>query len=102
MTVDFSRVTACGGSCTNCPKKQSGICPGCIEADGYVPEWADSGRCRIHACVKKNGVLFCGLCSEFPCDKLPDIIHWEPDCIEKLSALRKQYQEQTDSAVNGI
>ena len=27
-------------------KKIEGSCPGCIEADGRVPEWAESGMCK--------------------------------------------------------
>ena len=47
-TIDFSTITACGECCSGCKKKMNGICKGCIEADGYVPEWSDSGRCKIH------------------------------------------------------
>lgn len=47
----LDETTACGGCCTSCTKKLDGICKGCIEADGYVPEWAESGRCRVHACT---------------------------------------------------
>lgn len=39
--IDFTTVTACGECCTSCVKRIDGICKGCIEADGYVPEWAD-------------------------------------------------------------
>lgn len=41
--IDFTTVTACGECCIGCEKKIDGICKGCIEADGYVPEWAGSG-----------------------------------------------------------
>lgn len=41
--IDFTTVTACGECCIGCAKKIDGICKGCIEADGYVPEWAGSG-----------------------------------------------------------
>ena len=47
-TTDFSTITACGECCVECKKKLSGECPGCIEADGAVPEWKESGRCKIH------------------------------------------------------
>lgn len=90
--TDFSTVTACGECCTECPKKRNGSCPGCIEADGVVPEWAESGRCRIHACVRDHHVLFCGLCPEFPCKKLPELVPWNPDFEEQMTALRNEYR----------
>lgn len=97
--VDFTAVTACGECCTGCQKKAQGICRGCIEADGYVPEWAKSGRCKVHACTKLHNVQFCGLCSEFPCAQLTSVIHWNPNIVEHLHVLAKQYREQgTDAA----
>ena len=91
--TDFSTITACGECCTGCPKKTDGRCPGCIESDGFVPEWAESGRCKVHACTREHHVQFCGLCVEFPCDKLPGIISWNPDIIEKMIALRDEYRK---------
>ena len=92
--IDFSTITACGECCAGCSKKLAGSCPGCIEADGRVPEWAESGVCKIHACVKSHSVRFCGLCDEFPCEKLPKIIHWNPDIVKHLAALRDEYLAQ--------
>ena len=91
---DFSVITACGECCTGCGKREKGLCPGCIKADGYVPEWAESGRCKIHACAREHGVQFCGLCNEFACEKIPHIISWNPDIIEHLSILRDEYKKQ--------
>ena len=90
--TDFETITACGESCINCPKKLDGRCPGCIESDGHVPEWAESGRCRVHACVKEHHARFCGLCPEFPCEKLPALIHWNPGIIDQMTALRDEYR----------
>ena len=90
--TDFSTITACGECCTGCPKKLDGRCPGCIEADGRVPEWAESGRCKVHACTRDHGVQFCGLCAEFPCAKLPSLISWNPDIVERMTALRNEYK----------
>lgn len=94
--IDFSAVTACGETCTGCPKIEAGICRGCIAQDGYVPEWADSGRCKIHACAREHGAAFCGLCPEFPCQKVPELVHWNPRIVEHLDALRKKYHEQKE------
>ena len=90
--TDFSRLTACGGCCDKCPKKQDRSCPGCLEADGRVPEWAESGRCRIHVCTREHRVPFCGLCGEFPCEQLPQLVSWNPDIVEQMTALRNEYR----------
>ena len=92
--TDFTAITACGECCVGCAKKKEGKCPGCIEADGCVPEWADSGICKIHACCKEHNARFCGLCAEFPCAKLPDMMPWNPDIIRHLSVLRDEYLVQ--------
>jgi hypothetical protein len=94
--IDFTTVTACGECCTGCTKKINGMCRGCIEADGYVPEWAGSGRCKIHECARNHYVQFCGICDEFPCEKLPLIVCWNPNIIEHLYNLAAQYHKQTD------
>jgi 2,3-bisphosphoglycerate-dependent phosphoglycerate mutase len=91
QAFDFSTVTACGECCTGCAKKLAGECPGCLEADGVVPEWAGSGRCKIHACARAHGVQFCGLCEEFPCARIPDLIPWNPDIIPHLMYMRDEY-----------
>lgn len=87
--IDFNTITACGECCTDCRKKD-GICKGCIEADGYVPEWAESGRCKVHECARKHNVQFCGLCDQFPCKQLTTLIHWNPDIVEHLTMLAKE------------
>ena len=92
MMTDFSTITACGECCTGCPKKQDGRCPGCIEADGRVPEWAESGRCKVHACTRDHDAPFCGLCPAFPCPELPSLIAWNPDIVEQMTALRNEYR----------
>ena len=92
--TDFKTLTACGECCVSCAKKLDGSCPGCIEAKGRVPEWAQSGVCRVYACVQAHGVSFCGLCALFPCEKLPAMIPWNPDIVSHLSGLRGEYRAQ--------
>lgn len=92
--INFDAITACGECCIGCSKKLSGTCKGCMESDGYVPEWAESGQCKIYACVKKHNVSFCGICAEFPCKQLPSIIHWNPNIVEHLSRLAEEYSKQ--------
>lgn len=91
--IDFSTITACGESCEHCKKKREGSCPGCIAADGLVPEWAESGGCRIHACAKAHHARFCGVCEAFPCDQVKALMPWNEHCIEELSALAEQYKK---------
>lgn len=95
-TIDFSTITACGECCVGCKKRMDGICEGCIEADGYVSEWAESGRCKVHACARNHNVQFCGLCDEFPCQKLPSLIHWNRNIVEYLEKLAAQYYRQEE------
>lgn len=92
--TDFATITACGECCAECPKKMDGRCPGCIEADGRVPEWAQSGRCRVHACARAHHAQFCGLCAAFPCEKLPALIPWNPGILERMTSLRDEFQAQ--------
>ncbi len=97
--TDFSAVTACGECCTACIKKADGRCPGCNESEGRVPEWAESGICKVYACVKSHNVLFCGLCADFPCDRLPAMISWNPNIVAHLTALREEYNKQNRETV---
>ena len=99
--TDFSTITACGECCTECPKKKDGRCPGCIEADGRVPEWAQSGRCRVHACTREHHVQFCGLCAECPCEKLPSMISWNPNIVEHMTSLRDEYRAHESHSQKG-
>ena len=92
--IDFSVITPCGECCGGCKKKLDGTCGGCLESDGRVPEWAESGRCRVFACAREHGARFCGLCPEFPCEKLPEMIPWNPRITEHLRALAEQYRKQ--------
>lgn len=89
--IDFAKITACGECCEGCVKRLEGSCKGCIEADGYVPEWAGSGRCKVHACAREHDVQFCGLCPEFPCKDLTSVIHWNPHITEHLAGLAEKY-----------
>ena len=95
---DFTTMTACGECCSGCSKKESGVCPGCIEAEGKVPEWAESGICKIYACCREHNTRFCFLCEDFPCEKLPKMIFWNPDIVNHLSQLREEYKKQEAGA----
>lgn len=93
-SMDWSAVTACGEDCSGCAKRLAGDCPGCIAADGVVPEWRESGRCRVHACTRRHGVPFCGLCAAFPCTELTAMIPWNARIVEHQQRLAGQYQAE--------
>ncbi|MBE5802877.1 MAG: DUF3795 domain-containing protein [Clostridiales bacterium] len=90
--MKLEEITACGECCKGCAKMEQGLCRGCIEADGYVPEWAQSGRCRVHACTRDHGVRFCGVCPEFPCGKLTDMIPWNTNIVAHLRDLAEKFR----------
>ena len=91
---DFSSITACGEDCTGCAKRAQDLCGGCRELDGYCPEWAQSGRCPVHACAKEHDALFCGLCSQFPCGRIPALMPWKPDAVQQMKTLAEMYLRQ--------
>ncbi len=93
---NFSHITACGEDCTGCAKRAQGLCGGCREQDGCCQEWAQTGRCPVHACASDHGVPFCGLCAMFPCEKLPSLMPWKTDVIEQFEALVKAYRHRSD------
>ncbi|MCR5681528.1 MAG: DUF3795 domain-containing protein, partial [Clostridiales bacterium] len=92
--VKFERITACGECCDGCAKYRAGACPGCIDADGQVPEWKESGGCPIHRCARRHGVQFCGLCEEFPCTWLKEKIVWNPHAVDHLAALAEAWRQK--------
>lgn len=89
--MDFSSITACGECCDGCKKKESGLCKGCIEYDGSCQEWAESGGCPIHKCVKEHNVQFCGLCSNFPCEWVVKKAVWRSNYVEEHRQLAFKY-----------
>jgi hypothetical protein len=46
-----------GFTCQGCRSDMLYIHPGCA-------------RCKIRACADERGVVHCGLCTEFPCDRI--------------------------------
>ena len=97
--MDFGRITACGESCDGCKKLESGICEGCRNSDGHCAEWKESGVCPIHACAREHDVLFCGLCSDFPCQRLLSTATWRKQIVAELSILAEEYHRKRDSMV---
>lgn len=89
--MDFSTITACGECCTDCKKKEEGLCKGCIESDGNCKEWEESGGCPIHKCTREHNVPFCGLCGDFPCEWVVKKTVWRHNYIEEHRRLASEY-----------
>ncbi len=95
--MDFMKITACGECCVGCKKKENDLCKGCIESDGNCQEWAESGGCPIHKCVRKHNVEFCGLCNEFPCEWVLEKVAWRPNYEKEHRQLAKAYNNWKNS-----
>ena len=94
--MNYARITPCGECCDGCSKHAASQCRGCREADGRCEEWVGSGRCPIFACCEEHGALFCGLCSEFPCERLPQLLHWRPDCLSELRQTAAAFRREAE------
>ena len=63
--------TYCGLDCTNCAWKEPCQCNGCVATKGF-PCHCKEEACPVAACAINKGILFCGLCEDFPCQRLTD------------------------------
>jgi len=92
--IDFNKVTPCGEFCEHCHYKQDKTCKGCRETNGScIKMW--SNGCQIFKCCLEHKVLFCGLCSEFPCKYIvKKITSWNPSGIDNLREIADKYNKQ--------
>ena len=60
-------------------------CEGC-------PEGGDE-NCTVKACAREKGVVNCGLCGQFPCDKLQEKMNVIEKYFDDISAVPKLDQE---------
>lgn len=96
--MHYAHITPCGECCDGCTKRASGACRGCLDTGGHCEEWAGSGVCPVFACCEEHGAAFCGVCSEFPCERLPQLLHWRPDCIAELRASAEAYRRWQEAS----
>lgn len=80
----------CGRLCVSCDFRNKCGCGVCIETDGQ----SFNDACSVADCCKNKDIVFCGECSEFPCDLLMRFLHEHelgdtPKCarIEKIREL---------------
>lgn len=94
--TDFTKITPCGGCCDDCGHKENSNCAGCIVNGGKcIHMWQESdGVCKVYKCCSAHNVMFCGLCTDFPCGWLAKWFEgWNKNGIEKLKRLRYEYKE---------
>lgn len=56
----------CGVPCNSCERKEDVHCQGCLQMD--KPFWG--GDCAVKACCESKSLDHCGVCPDFPCDRL--------------------------------
>ena len=61
--MDETLLGKCGYYCGQCPSFIAGECTGCIKGN-------KDGICYARDCVLDKGILSCGLCQEFPCERI--------------------------------
>ena len=89
--IDFSKVTPCGGCCSDCEHFKNSECRSCIATGGERVFRGVKSTCDIFKCCKAHNVSFCGICSEFPCQWLVNTITWDENGIENLRKLKDEY-----------
>jgi hypothetical protein len=61
--MDEKLLGKCGYYCGQCPSFMIGKCAGCIDGN-------QKGTCYTRDCVIERGILSCGHCQEFPCERI--------------------------------
>ena len=56
----------CGILCDECEYREKAGCNGCMNIE--KPFWGE--KCPVKSCCEENGIIHCGMCSEFPCELL--------------------------------
>ncbi|TFF98960.1 MAG: DUF3795 domain-containing protein [Promethearchaeota archaeon] len=63
-------LTYCGLYCGICPSFHRGTCYGCRSEDKTQNRTSKWG-CKIrNCCINEKEILYCGECSDFPCNKI--------------------------------
>ena len=80
-------LSVCGIDCDACGYKKDNECAGCrIVAPKGRCIWG--GHCELYDCATEKNLLHCGLCEDFPCEKLKEWATSEnPERIDNLRKL---------------
>jgi hypothetical protein len=71
----------------NYPFKVEDInCDGCTSTGKHIGHW---NMCEIRKCGQEKGVINCGWCSDYPCDKTDEFFKMVPDCKKTLDAVKR-------------
>ena len=73
-------------------KLEGFTCKGCRSEKHYIHP--NCAQCEIRACTDRKGILHCGECSDFPCDRIRSFqsdgrLHHEP-VLEQLRAIKEK------------
>ncbi len=61
-------------------------CDGCHASDGV--QISHCGECEIRMCSQTtHGVENCGLCSDYPCERITDFFKWVPEAKKVLDGI---------------
>lgn len=93
--MDFSKLTACGGDCSNCLHYQNKDCCGCRQNGGTCVKMWQNG-CEICKCCREHDVQFCSLCSAFPCEWMRNTLTWDKNVVERMGRLAEEYHKRRE------
>ena len=66
-------------------------CDGC-SADGRL--YAGCKDCKIRPCARERGVVHCGFCDQYACEKLEAFFAKEPESKKQMDALRNNMKKK--------
>jgi len=66
---------------------QAAMCDGCLTDEGRQIGYCSA--CEIRACAVERGVVNCGHCTDYPCEKLEVIFAHTTEARQTLDALRR-------------
>ena len=69
-------------------KPESVNCEGCLADTGVL--FHHCKVCQIRKCGKEKGVVNCGYCKDYPCDKLTEIFRMAPEAKKRLDEGRRR------------
>lgn len=88
-SVPVKPESRCGLLCGSCEYREPCGCGGCIETDGHPYH----GECPVAICCQDKGLVYCGECSNFPCELLTnysnDPVHGDKPAGARIEQCRK-------------
>lgn len=101
--IEMSR---CGMLCSECRFAIENDCPGCMQGQLFEDE-----QCEVYDCCTGRGIVHCGQCTFFPCDKLK-AVSYDPETgdgggrLMRLKEIRdndyRSFRRKAGSVIIGI